>query len=96
MKRQLAWMKAARNQTFDTYEGFDPGKGSTGLPKRPDGPCNIPGALIDPAKVGRPGRCKGCGKKIYWMENSRGRWFPANSDGTNHFSTCPQADKFRR
>jgi hypothetical protein len=48
--------------------------------------------------IGMAGRCKGCNARIYWVRHSSttGRTAPYNPDGTPHFGTCPDADKFRR
>lgn len=59
---------------------------------------------------GDPGRCGGCDKPILWIKTIAGRPTPCNPDiqqivtvdgkvvrgYTNHFSTCPNADDFRR
>lgn len=42
------------------------------------------------------GRCRGCGQPIAWARTPAGRSAPLDLDGTNHFATCPEADRFRR
>jgi hypothetical protein len=44
---------------------------------------------------GTPGKCRGCGAEIYWVETKSGKNMPVNRDGTSHFATCPKADEFR-
>lgn len=48
--------------------------------------------------VGEAARCDGpdCGATIYWIRHNNGRRAPYDSDGSNHFITCPNADLFRR
>lgn len=52
------------------------------------------GALLK--NVGEPGNCEGCKEAIYWLVHRNGKHAPYNFDGSNHFITCPMADKFRR
>jgi hypothetical protein len=41
--------------------------------------------------------CKGCGATIYWRPHpTTGRNHPFNPDGSSHFQTCPEADRFRK
>jgi len=40
--------------------------------------------------------CRGCGAIIYWIVTRNGKRMPVNPDGTSHFSTCPEAGKFRK
>ena len=40
-------------------------------------------------------RCLGCDKLIYWIRTERGASMPVNVDGTPHWGTCPEADRFR-
>ncbi len=40
--------------------------------------------------------CRGCGAAIFWINTGKGRAMPADADGTSHFATCPQANKFGR
>jgi hypothetical protein len=42
------------------------------------------------------GRCRGCGQAIAWARTFADRSAPLDRDGTNHFATCPQAERFRR
>lgn len=50
--------------------------------------------LID--RVGEPGSCRGCNRKIYWVRHRTGKSAPYDHDGTSHFVTCPHADRFRK
>ena len=52
------------------------------------------GALL--RNVGDPGKCKGCGRDIYWVMHNNARKAPYTADGLNHFANCPKADDFRR
>ena len=40
--------------------------------------------------------CRGCGAPISWARTPSGRSAPLDRDGTSHFATCPDADRFRR
>jgi hypothetical protein len=48
------------------------------------------------------GECRGCGEDIDWYLTPRGKKLPFNhmDKGTDpaiaHFSTCPEADSFRK
>lgn len=46
--------------------------------------------------VGDPGICKGCKAEMFWVEHRNGKRAPYNSDGTNHFITCPDSELFKR
>ena len=39
--------------------------------------------------------CRGCGATIAMWRTPAGKNFPADPDGTSHFATCPQAQRFR-
>ena len=39
-------------------------------------------------------KCLGCGEWIHWVQIN-GKWNPTNINGTSHFDTCPEANKFR-
>lgn len=40
--------------------------------------------------------CRSCGAVIYWREHpTTHKNHPYNADGTSHFGTCPDADKWR-
>lgn len=56
----------------------------------------LPG-WADPTIAPEPARCRSCGDEIGWVVShvSR-RKAPINPDGTSHFATCPQADKWRK
>ena len=40
--------------------------------------------------------CKGCSAWIYWIRTNRGSMMPVDPDGTSHFATCPNAQRFRK
>ena len=40
-------------------------------------------------------KCRGCGAVIYWGKTKSGKPHPCDKDGSSHFSSCPEADKFR-
>ncbi|HET9412879.1 MAG TPA: hypothetical protein VFO74_01990 [Pseudolabrys sp.] len=42
-----------------------------------------------------PGRCKGCGRNIWWIRFS-GRMLPEDDDGRDHRETCTERVQFRR
>ena len=42
-----------------------------------------------------PAKCRGCGAQIWWVKTKNDKNVPCNEDGSSHFSSCPQADKFR-
>lgn len=41
-------------------------------------------------------KCRGCGEPIEWWITPNGKRMPMNLDFTVHWSTCPQAEQFRR
>lgn len=44
-----------------------------------------------------PSKCSGCGAKVYWTQHPRtGGKMILDPDGQSHFSSCPQADRFRK
>ncbi len=45
----------------------------------------------------KPRPCKGadCDALIYWVKTVSGRRMPVNADGTSHWMTCPNAQRFR-
>lgn len=59
----------------------------------PDG-WAIPEGFTDVAE--RSSRCRGCGAEIAWARSPKGATTPLDRDGTNHFITCPDRDRFRR
>lgn len=42
------------------------------------------------------GTCRGCRQRIAWTETPAGKQAPLDPDGTNHFVTCPERERFRR
>ena len=46
--------------------------------------------------VGEPGACRGCRAAITWVRHAGGQLAPYDSDGTNHFVTCPNASEFKK
>lgn len=67
----------------------------------------MPLVLVDdPEYVGRrrpegwtirgTGVCRACSARISWAETPTGRTAPLDPDGTSHFATCPDAERFRR
>ena len=40
--------------------------------------------------------CRSCSAPIVWCKTPAGKRAPVNPEGTSHFSTCPQADRWRR
>lgn len=40
--------------------------------------------------------CKSCGQVIEFIQTLSGKWTPINSDGTSHWATCPDAQKFKK
>ncbi len=45
--------------------------------------------------VGEPGKCRSCDASVFWIRHRGGKLGIYNPDGTSHFSSCPQADKYR-
>lgn len=41
-------------------------------------------------------RCRACRAEISFAPTSTGKLMPVDADGTSHFATCPQADRFRK
>jgi len=41
-------------------------------------------------------RSKDCGAIIYWIKTEGGKAMPVDPDGTSHFATCPDAERFRK
>lgn len=54
--------------------------------------------MILPGKgLAQRGQCKGCGAELWWVKSPKtGTPHPWNPDGTSHFSTCPEAPRFRK
>lgn len=42
------------------------------------------------------GRCRSCGAAILWAVTNHGAKAPLDPDGTNHFVTCPDRDRWRK
>lgn len=42
------------------------------------------------------GTCRSCKAAVLWCVTPAGKRSPVNADGTSHFSTCPQADNWRK
>jgi hypothetical protein len=40
--------------------------------------------------------CRGCGKLIAWARTLDRKPAPLDRDGTSHFATCPEAERFRK
>lgn len=48
-------------------------------------------------QIGDEGKCKACGETIWWIVMAKsGKRNPIQADAVSHFSSCPEADKFRR
>lgn len=49
-------------------------------------------------QIGDEDQCKSekCGATIFWVRHKFGKLAPYNIDGSNHFSTCPDRERFRR
>ncbi len=45
---------------------------------------------------GKVGKCSGCGAMVYWFATRAGKDTPVNMDGTTHWATCPQRERFKR
>lgn len=47
--------------------------------------------------VGEPGVCRsaGCNAEICWMVHRNGKRTPYNLDGTNHFATCVDSERWK-
>lgn len=41
-------------------------------------------------------RCRSCHALILWCRTPNQKRAPLNPDGTSHFSSCPQAEQWRR
>lgn len=42
------------------------------------------------------GHCKACDAPMAWCTTKAGKRAPLNADGTSHFATCPDAQRFRK
>lgn len=46
---------------------------------------------------GKNGKCRACGAEIDWWKTPKGKSIPMDfATATPHWSTCPNADDFRR
>ena len=52
--------------------------------------------LILLKNVGDPGYCKDCNAPIFWVRHNSSKVGIYNHDGSSHFSTCPNAKRFRK
>lgn len=53
--------------------------------------------IADMLKVlGQEGTCKGCGAKIWWVKTKNDKPAPYTEAGINHFSDCPDKERFRK
>jgi predicted Zn-ribbon and HTH transcriptional regulator len=43
-----------------------------------------------------PAKCRSCGEDILFFKTINEKWMPTNLDLTSHFSTCPQAGKWKK
>lgn len=43
-----------------------------------------------------PGRCRGCGRTIWWVLHANGKRTPYTDELLNHFSDCSAAGDFRK
>lgn len=50
----------------------------------------------DKIDLSKPRKCKSCFATIYWIESNNGKAIPVDPDGSNHFSTCKDAAKWRK
>lgn len=41
-------------------------------------------------------QCKACGAVIQWVKTEKGKFTPINSDGSTHWATCPEANRFKK
>lgn len=47
--------------------------------------------------IGEPGKCKKCGKEIFWVLNHKtGKRMPITLEALNHFADCPYANEFKK
>ncbi len=46
--------------------------------------------------LGRLGECESCHAEVYWMLTKNSKWLPYDVTGVPHFSTCPEADSWRK
>jgi hypothetical protein len=53
----------------------------------------IPLEWVPSAKTSR---CRSCDAMIVWCMTPRQKRAPVNPDGTSHFASCPDADRWRK
>ncbi len=53
---------------------------------------NLKSSFPDENKVSE---CRSCNEHIKWSKTNAGKWTPINLDGSPHWSSCPQANKWR-
>lgn len=41
-------------------------------------------------------QCQACAAEIEFILTAHGKHMPIDADGTSHFATCPQAERFRK
>lgn len=46
--------------------------------------------------IGDLAQCSGCHALIYWVKHRNGKQTPYETNGLNHFISCPRADQFRK
>lgn len=56
----------------------------------------IPTWAERPADNAQPSPCRSCSSPVLWVRTVHKKWAPLNSDGTSHFSTCPDAENWRK
>lgn len=52
-------------------------------------------ATFHPAVVPRMSTCRSCNAPIRWRRTEAGKPTPDNPDGTPHWATCPDAQRWR-
>jgi hypothetical protein len=40
--------------------------------------------------------CLACGATIFWVKTLDGQWTPQNGDGTSHWGTCTNPERFKK
>lgn len=52
-------------------------------------------AILPDGSFGDRGTCRGCGVDVVFVKLPSGKRPPFNYDGESHFSTCPDAERWR-